>query len=215
MTTTDFEALKRLYVTQCPDADLDAFEVIELILNTSVEDIFKIIDQNQPILLPITSANIPQFSKADEIFSVLRVVIDSRMEDLNHEKIGYYLCSKNAKAGARVKYGENHYKLAAQLGLTTEIKPLAATDLGMAYYLTESSAKRSNIKKKLALRIPLIQQALILAEDSTFNIAEYMLRYLSKSTMLRRRSNIRELLQYIMDNAGVEMQHRLNNIVWG
>lgn len=210
-------ALVALFVNQAPyiDADFDAFSILDLLLNMSTDEIFAVIKSHQSSLIPVVSNNIPQFSTADEIFSVLRVVIDSGIEDLSYEKIGYYLCDKGAKVGAQVKYGENHYKLAAQLGLVTFAKPFTPTDIGLAYYLTESAIKRQAIKKHLALRIPIIQQALLLADESTVNMGEFMRRYLSQSTMLRRRSNVRELLQYIMDVADVPMQHRLNNIVWG
>ncbi len=211
------EALITLFVNQNPyiDAGFDAFSILDLLLNTSTDDIFAVIKNHRSSLIPVVTNNIPQFSTADEIFSVLRVVIDSGIEDLSYEKIGYYLCDKGAKVGAQVKYGENHYKLAAQLGLVTSAKPFIATDIGLAFYLTENAVKRQTFKKYLALRIPIIQQALLLAEISTVNMSSLMCQYLSQSTMLRRRSNVRELLQYIMDIADVPMQRRLNNIVWG
>lgn len=209
-------ALYQIYVTQEPviDEDYDAFALLDLIVRVSIEDIFSVIRLYKESLLPIVSNNIPQFSKADDIFTVLRVVIDSGIEDLSYEKIGYYLCPRGSKPGAQTKYGENHYKLAVQLGLVTVEKPLTATDLGMAFYLTNNFTKRNEIKKKLALRVPIIQQAILLAEKGTVDMAAFMCQHLSQSTMLRRRPNIRELLQYIMDNAEVPMQHRLNNIVW-
>ena len=121
---------------------------------------------------------------------------------------------KGAKLGAQTKYGENHYKLAVQLGFVTSEKPFIATDLGYAYYLNADEEQRSEIKKRLALRIPIIQRALLTADVKQVNMSDLMCEYLSESTMLRRRSNVRELLNDIMDISKPEMQRRLNNIVW-
>jgi len=211
------DALVELFVNQKPyiNADFDSFLLLDLLLNISTNDVFAVIKSHQASLTPVVSNNIPQFSNVDEIFSVLRIVIDSEIEDLSYKKIGYYLCAKVAKVGAQVKYGENHYKLAAQLGLVTFAKPFTATDIGLAFYLTDNTIKRQAIKKHLALRIPIIQQALLLADTNTIvDMGALMCQYISQSTMLRRRSNVRELMQYIMDIADVPTQHRLNNIVW-
>lgn len=54
---------------------------------------------------------------------------------------------------AQTKYGENHYKLAARLGLATPNKPLSTTDLGIAYYLTEDSDKRKEMLKRLPSKV--------------------------------------------------------------
>lgn len=217
MTEQEKKALYNLFITQSPftDTGFDAFSLTELLGRTSADDIFDVIKNNCGSLLKVVSNNIPQFSNAGDIYQVLRVVIDSEIDNLTYENIGYYLCPKGAKIGAQVKYGENHYKLSAQLGLVTYAKPFVATDLGIAYYLTDNSTERRNIEKRLALRIPIIQQALLLADDKTVNMADFMCLFLSPSTMLRRRSNLRELLSYIMDISEVSMQHRLNNITWG
>ncbi len=211
------DALLTLFVTQEPfiDMDYDAFLLSELLVDTKTEAIFNIINEHKTSLPKVVSNNIPQFSDSEDIYKVMRVVLDSEIVDLSYEKIGYFLCPKGAKSGAQTKYGENHYKLAAQLGLVTPNKPLSTTDLGIAYYLTEDSDKRKEMLKRLVMRIPIIQQVLLCADSQLVDMSEYMCRFLSQSTMLRRRSNMRELLSYLMDISEVPMQHRLNNIVWG
>lgn len=216
MTPYEISALRQLYVTQEPfiDSDLDAIKLLDLIYAMRVEDIFEIIKENRSCLCPVAPANIPQFSNADDVFKVLKVVIDSEMPDLDFEKIGYYLRPRGTKPGALVKYGENHYKLAAQLGFTTPSLSFAATDLGLAFYLVEDSLKRHELIKKLVLRVPLLQQALLMAESDVVDMTALMSEHLAPSTVRRRGSNIRKLLSFIMDNADVELQHTLNNIIW-
>lgn len=211
------DALLTLFVKQEPFIDMgyDAFLLSELLVDTKTEAIFSIINEHKTSLPKVVSNNIPQFSNSEDIYKVMRVVLDSEIVDLSYEKIGYFLCPKGSKSGAQTKYGENHYKLAAQLGLVTPNKPLSTTDLGIAYYLTEDSEKRKEMMKRLVMRIPIIQQVLLCANSQLVDMSEYMCRFLSQSTMLRRRSNMRALLSYLMDISEVPMQHRLNNIVWG
>lgn len=216
MTTCELSALRRLFVTQEPfiDSELDAIAMLDLIYSLSVENILDIIKSNQNELRSISAANIPQFSNPDVIFKVLKVVIDSESNDLNFERIGYYLRPRGTKPGALRKYGENHYKFAMDLGLVTEKRPFSATDLGLAFYLMEDTDKRLAIQKKLVLRVPIIQQALLTAETDMIDMAVLMRQYLKESTVKRRSSNVRKLLHYIMDNADVDLQHTLNNIIW-
>lgn len=216
MTLSESLSLQQLYITHEPliNSSCDAIELLELIYSMPVEEIFAIIKENQDSLRPVTAANIPQFSNEDDVFSVLRVLIDSDMDDLDYEKLGYYMRPRGTKHGALVKYGENHYKFAEQLGLVTPSHPFSVTDLGLAFYLEESSTKRHELIKKLVLRIPLLQHSLLLAENKLVDMTDLMAEHLAISTVKRRGSNVRKLLGFIMDNANVELQHTLNNLVW-
>lgn len=217
MTDADRVILKQIFVTQPEtlEKSVDPLAILDVIYNTSAEDIFGVICENKDQLPAIKTNNIPQFSNADDLFSVLRIIIDSGMEDLTYEKIGYFMCPQGAKVGAKTKYGENHYKLAVQLGLAKAEKPFAATEFGVAFYITDDEEKQTNVKKKLSLRVPIIQQALLSADSEMIDMEEFMEQYLAHSTMLRRRSNVRELVSFIMDVADTRMQHRINNLLWG
>lgn len=216
MTEIDSLILKKIFVmqTESYNENIDPFMILDVIYNSSVEDIFSIIRENRELLPSVGANNIPQFSNADDLFSVLRIIIDSKIENITYETMGYFMCPPGAKAVAKKKYGENHYKLAVQLGLAKSAKPFAATDLGVAFYLMNDTEKQQNIKKKLPLHIPIIQQALLLADIDMVNMECFMEQYLAHSTVVRRRPNVRELISYIADVADIQMQYRLNNLIW-
>lgn len=216
MTDTEKDIIKKIFVTHEEIIDTEIAEnvLVDLLIEITPEEIFEIIKTNADDLLPVSIENIPQFSNSNDIFEVLRVVIDSGIDGLSYVNIGKYLCNKNAKVGARSKYGENHYKLAMQLGLTSNERPLKASFIGIAVYHSSNSFKRDMIKRKLAMRIPIIQYALLSAEKEKFYIYQYLREFMAESTTIRRRSNIRELLRYVDETSGIEMQKILSNIVW-
>ena len=184
------------------------------LINTSTESIYSLIAQNGSNESSITTNNIPQFSSFEVVFDVLKIVNGSPEENMNWEKLGYYLCPKNAKRGAKTKYGENHYKLAVQLGLAMPSKKLALTELGTCINTLDYTDK-FKCASLLSLRIPIIQTALLHAKDNRFDIFDYLKNFLSESTIIRRRSNIKKLLSLIENYSTTEdMKKNIWNIVW-
>lgn len=216
MTKLEYESLKQLYVVQEDNSEfpIDSFNLSALIQDTSSSEIFDIIKSEKDNLISITSKNIPQFSNIDDIYKVLRIVIDSEIKDLDYRDIGFYLTGKSAKSGAQTKYGENHYKIAAQLGLVTNEKPYSATDLGMVYYLTDSVDVRMSIVKKLTFRIPVLQRALIEADAGSTNLKNIMSEFLSESTVKRRLTNVKTLLSLMYEISDIRLKQIINRIYW-
>lgn len=193
---------------------VDSDKAVQVLLNIKPETIYEQIIQKGPREDLIEANNIPQFSSYDDIFSVLRIVDGTPEESLNWEKLGYYLCRRDAKSGAKIKYGENHYKLAVQLGLAKSEKNLSLTDLGNKVNKLERT-EQERILSILILRLPIIQTALFYSRDKRFNIYEYMSRFLSDSTIRRRRSNIKTLLRKLDNFVTDEKMHNsIWNIVW-
>ena len=178
------------------------------------DDLFVVLQKEATSLQPINPANIPQFSNIDEIDTVLRILIESGEQFSSYNSLGYYMCPRGANVAAQSKYGENHYKTAALLGLTRTGTPLSATGLGTAYHSIQDSDFKLAIRKRLTLRIPIVQQALFLAE-SPMSMTDLMAQHLATSTVARRKSNVKTLLQYVCDVSGPQMQHRISNIMWG
>lgn len=191
------------------DSDLEkvAKRIFELLLETRVEDIIDIIEANASKIKTITTANIPQFSDIAHVEKVLDIVCSN--ENATFEDIGYYF-NKDGKSGAQRKYGENHYNLCSQLGLTTTKKPHELTFLGKEYR-TLSKENKEDLKTKLALRVPIIQTIMIDSKHKEISILKVLGNYLSGSTALRRRSNIRVLVTRISDSANGELKETINN----
>ena len=190
-------------------------ELVSILRSLSIEDIFGYIKENASNIADIRQNDIPQFSNYEDVFMVLRVLSDSPEQSLNWEKIGYYMCPKDASVGAKTKYGENHYKLAVQLGLAYPGHSLMITPLGRSIHDIKDVSLKEKVVARLILRIPIIQKALLEAEKGRFNMLECLKHYLSESTAIRRRSNIKKLLSIVESNCTKqEMYQLIWNIVW-
>lgn len=185
-------------------------KLIDILKKTTVENIVNVIEANRDKIAEITPANIPQFSNIDAINDVLDYV-DSA-DEVTYELIGYYI-NKNAKKGAQTKYGENHYKTAASIGLTTINKPFAITTLGWKYKELQADEKTA-LRNKLFLLIPIVQKIIIEAKYKEVQPMNILKLYLSDSTSVRRRSNVRTMVEYVYKDADmefiIEIQKNLN-----
>ena len=115
---------------------------------------------------------------------------------------------------AQRKYGENHYKLAALLGLATWKKPFKVTPLGRAYMIMDENDKKSIISK-LILRIPIIQEIILKGKKNYVRPLELMESYLAASTAKRRQSNVHYLVDMVLNNMGEDVQVEIsNNLNW-
>ena len=188
-----------------------AKNLFTIIHNTSVEAIIDIIEANKECISDLTSANIPQFSNIELINDVLDVV--NSTENITFSDIGYYL-NKSASKGAQTKYGENHYKTAALLNLTTFEKPYSITYLGKKYMILDTDTKE-NIRNKLFLKVPIVQSIAIDARYKKTVPMNILKKYLSESTSIRRRTNVRTMIDYVCKSAGIEFQMKLQkNLDW-
>lgn len=193
------------------DSELSGKQALQVLNTFSLFELFQYIKENYAFVKPVSADLIPQFSNLNNLFGVLLVVNDSPEKNLTWSKIGYYFCSPDAKIGAKTKYGENHYKLAVQLGLARP-GSIALTNLGKALHLYFRDEEiRNELVGRLSMRIPVIQRALIFAERGYFNMLEYLKGFLAESTAIRRGSSIRRLL-YLMES--ITNDKRMFNILW-
>lgn len=186
-------------------------KLINVLNGTSIENIINIIESNRDMIAEITPANIPQFSSIDSINDVLDYV--SSADEVTYELIGYYI-NKDAKKGAQTKYGENHYKTSASIGLTTVDKPFMITALGKKY-MTLPTEEKNAIRNKLFLLVPIVQKILVEAKYRKIQPMNILNLYLSESTSLRRRSNVRTMVEYVYKDADVEFRvEAQKNLDW-
>lgn len=186
--------------------------LFDLINGIHIDEIWQTIQSHRENLLAPAPNNIPQFSNTDEIDQLLNVVANVDCP-LNFQVIGSYLRPSAEKAGAQRKYGENHYKLASSLGLTT-LPVYGLSVLGEEYYHATDPSIKKQVLKKLVLRIPIVQQALFMAMDGHCCLKDLMEQCLSESTAVRRKSNIFTLMRWVEDISDTTMLHLLNRITW-
>lgn len=194
--------------------ETDVFDAVETLAHLNGNDLVAVIMANRENIRPIVTDEIPQFSEEKDVYKTLRVLIDSGLDELTYEQIGAYLCSVDAKFEARRKYGENHYKFARQLGLTTKGYPLSATELGVAFYLLNSDEKRQALMNRLVFSIPFVQHSIIKASSGHYYMPDYLGEYFAPSTVVRRRSNMRKIMSWAYDITKGEYKQLFDNIAW-
>ena len=187
-------------------------DVASLLLNERIDYIFSAIEKYVEELPRVATSNIPEFSKAQEIDKVLSSLIETGAEFRGFLELGRLLC-RAEKEPAQRKYGENHYKLAALLGLVTRTFPMKVTELGRQYYELDEDG-RKDLFAKLILRIPIIQQLLIMAKDEYVDVDSFFARYLAPSTVNRRTSSTRNLIDELARYKSETVRERTGKLIW-
>lgn len=104
---------------------------------------------------------------------------------------------KVRKEGALVKYGENHVKTAEMLGLSFELcKTYYLSGIGYVYAELPEE-KQQRFLTRLVLRNKLVTRLYQASKNGNVNMREF-LYMLSDSTYLRRRSNIKSMLNILV-----------------
>lgn len=132
---------------------------------------------------------------------------------LTHLQIGKLLQDDgiDRKTGAYVKYGENHAKFAKQIGLAFELcKSYYLSGIGYIY-----CDLPVNQKKELLYRL-ILRSNLVLNIYRTSLIGPVDLRQLlymlADSTYLRRKSNIKKVINFLLSSNEIELLNFIEKI---
>ncbi len=161
---------------------------------------------------PIMADQVPQFS--DFYKGIYRVpeLLEFSPQGMSFEELGYQLV-KSSTEWAAIKYGENHSKLASTMELVEIRKrPSNVTSTALGKYLISFLPDEKNeLLKRLAIRQYMAQKMI---HDSADGIISYrkVVYNLSMATAIRRRNNVRIILDFILK--GTKYGNRLNNINW-
>lgn len=201
-----------LFVYQDAAAFSQVDDIAKLLLMERVDTIFAFIESHADELPRVATSNIPEFSRLLDIDNVLSAIIGTDADFPGYLELGQTF-SKAEKGPALRKYGENHYKLAALLGLVTRTFPMKVTELGRQYYkLGEDD--RKILRAKLVLRIPIVQQLLLLARDEYVNVDSVFAKYLAPSTVNRRTSSTRNLITELVGEKSTTVRERADKLLW-
>lgn len=190
-----------------------AIAVVNGIASMSLSDLVAMIQDSNYPKPEISAANISQFSQFLDVNEVVRIVMDSGYDNISFVDLGYFLTGKKSDMAKR-KYGENHYKLAAQLGFVTAGEPHCITWLGKAYRSIEDKEVQERFLYKISIRVPIVQRIILEAKQGPVSGSEIMSEYLSESTMCRRRSNIRKMISQMRTYADEGTESIFNNVGW-
>ena len=160
----------------------------------------------------VVSAQVPQFSDFNDGVYRIPELLEFSPNGMTFEKIGYQLV-KSATEGAGIKYGENHAKLASTMELVTIRKhPSNVRSTALGKYLIKFIPDEKNeLLKRLLLRQYLVQKMI---KGSANDVLSYrwVVSNLSMATAIRRRNNVRILLEFVLKDSSEEK--RLSNIDW-
>lgn len=216
MTKVQEQVVYELFVKQnaafSEIMDYDSF--LDCLRGASVDEIFEIIVCNRNELEEIQTRNIPQFSEKRDMYKALKVLVAAEAGSLSYHDLGYYLCKIDRKAEAKRKYAENQYMLAVQMGFAVDGKPLAVTPFGRAFNAIPDERTKDEIMKRMCLKVPVIQQILLAAQNERVDVVSYLSTYLAPSTVLRRRSNIHTFLNWLRSVSNEGLIAILNRITW-
>ncbi len=192
--------------------DTEIKSAYEIIKKTSLSDFLnKLKNINElPIL---TAQDIPCFSSLENGVSRLNELLSFSPNGLTFTEIGYQLMNSVTDSAQR-KYGENQSKLAAMMGLVliSDTRPNRVTATTWGNYLTNYTFnEKKEVLKKVLLRDPCIKVVLYRAINSMVRYAE-IVSFLKPSTMIRRRTNVKILINFILKDS--EHEIILSKIDW-
>ena len=181
--------------------------LIEDILSLSTKSIVKsLIKENldQLYQLRILKSDVPQFSNFDNTNSALISILSSNPNNgYTYDDIGELLLDCDKNQTAYKKYGENHAKMGELFGLTyidRKIFPhrVYVTNVAMHYNELDNCLK-SMLLVRTILSSNLFKILFLKSFVDEVNVVEE-LKILSFSTMKRRVSNVRTILDFIKNN---------------
>lgn len=178
----------------------------ELLLNVlkkyKCSDILEIIKDGF-VPTEVDKKDISQFSDfKDAYYTVPFILKNCGITDVDYLKMGYMLRDNTRKDIADKKYGENHIKTAAQLGLCRFERCRANRNALGDNFIKLNDTDRKNILPKICLYIPYIQNYFM--AGATDEARENILSILSKTTQDRRRSNVNIIIQTINNSLEYE-----------
>lgn len=172
--------------------------ILKLLLTHDCSALIEIISQDYKPF-GINKADICQYSNFDDAYyRVVDLSIRSGISGITWDRMGFLLRTKLRSKVADTKYGENHGKMAVQMGLCTMDKNhhFWPSQLG-AIFNQLSPTEKENLKPKLCLYIPIIQNYFVCGTDD--RLMESYFSLLKESTQQRRRPNINNIIRIVKD----------------
>ena len=161
-----------------------------------------------------TAENVIQFSNFEHAYINLPCLLLNEHRALDFNEIGSKIMHSKSEIACK-KYGENHAKLASEMSFVTlERKGKVLVSLTNFGIIISSLINEDKYKLSLIMlcRNALIRNMIILASNDFVTYEEITKNVLSESTMLRRKSNVKKVVELILNNSSYSKIK--NNIVW-
>ena len=182
-------------------------DYVDMLLSVSQKEYIDYIVENYDVSF-LTYSNIVQFSSFDNgTYRFCDVVKAAGNDGYKSAQIGELLLNDGVdrKRGALLKYGENHANLAVEYGLAHEMSnTYFLTCLG--YIINDlTPEEKDQLLFRLILRTKFIRR--IIYRISTDGVASYKSEasILKESTLLRRRSNFKTEIKFLVEHSDEEV----------
>ena len=192
--------------------DTELTTVFSVLKQVPIEDFLAVV-QREEIERELTPADVPCFSTLENGASRLNELLEFEPDGLTFADAGYQLMN-SVKPGARVKYGENHSKLAAMMTLVTisSTRPAIVRATRWGTFLTRYDWRsKEGVLRKLLLRDLCVKT---IVKDALIGSTSYRnaVKVLSTSTAIRRRTNVKCLIEFVL--SGTDREEVLSRIDW-
>lgn len=192
----------------------EVLKYVDDVCKIPVEKILEYIIQMDNV--DIKAKDVFQFSRFED--ATINMCIKMQNLDnsgMNHLEVGKLLLNdmKERKEGAYVKYGENHAKTGASLGLLYELcRTYFLSCIGMVYTQL-SDEQRERLIIRLILRNPFFSEVIRKIQNGKVSMRQF-LYMLSYSTYIRRRSNIKKIIQILCNSKEYDFRKCLSLVVF-
>ena len=193
--------------------DRMAEEVLEKLLRLPVEELIEVADWS-PCGMVADVKEIPQFAKIEMVEKVPAYFTQTGQPSVDYAQLGFYLRGDQAaKLDAKIKFGENHGKGAALLGLAVctnaRIRPSSLSGVFAAL----PPERQRALSRRLLFRIPTVQILLRSAGQGRVNGFAPLVQ-LSWSTMKRRSQSVKRIFQELERLENPALCARIERIYW-
>lgn len=182
--------------------------VCKFLLKIPISNFVYCIDEDRKC----TADMIIQYSNLEHGLINIPRILKYSDEPMTFAQIGRIII-KAKEEGACKKYGENHSKVANELSMVNLERKnsiyVSNTAFGN-FSAGLSNFDRIELSKRLFLRNEFIQKLIYLSKRGIVNYMDVAKEVLSESTAIRRKSNVRQVTNLILEDD----PEIVNNIVW-
>lgn len=191
-------------------------EYIKGLIDIPLEDFISFVLENYKVPY-LEASDVLQYSSFDDCtVNICKVFKEAGDKGFTALEAGKLLENDGIerKDGAYLKYGENHSKAAVQLGLLNCLSnKFFLSCLGYVINDIDITEQRKIITR-LILRNKLVQRLLYKAIKNGHSDYNYETGFLSSSTSLRRKSNVRKVIEYLCSTDEIDLSGLLSEIVF-
>lgn len=200
----------------CKEAEKDIKDYVNEICAIPIDSMIDYICCSCPDYM-ITSKDVYQFSNfEDATRGVCSVLLKRDNKGLRYKEIGEELQSdgKERTDFAKAKYGENHFKMAEDLGLGFRMGRYDCYLSAIGYLFVEMDEEyQRHLITRLILRSKLIIRLYREAKKGEVQL-ETLLYDLAESTYTRRKSNIRTVIEELQKTSEHDFTYFANKIIY-